>query len=75
MAALESSVLSPGSTAACSLLPFMVETDWTTHPLSSKWVGGEQEHLRHVAWTLTRTLASPTGLALRKENELNLLAI
>lgn len=46
----------------------MDETDWTTHPLSSKGVGEEQEHRRHVVWTLTRTLASLPGLVVREEN-------
>lgn len=45
----------------------MDETDWTTHLLSSKGEGEEQKHLRHVVWTLTRTLASPPGLVW-KEN-------
>lgn len=39
---------SPGSTAASSLLSLMDETDWTSHPLSPKGVGEEQELLRCV---------------------------
>lgn len=60
---------SPGSTAAASLLSFMDETGWTTHSRDgAPGLGEEQEHLSHVVWMLTTTLASPIGLVVRKEN-------